>query len=223
MVSWEDVAIALLIPLALVAVVARLWLTAPLKSVATYFAAGASLAFAGLLAEHYLAGLLQPWVPRRDRTIVAAFVLAALTEELLKIAQIVQLSERRDARTLHEIIAIALPVAAGFAGAENVVYLFRYANEIANLLLVRTFTAVPMHLAAAVVASRFIFMARQGPSSMHYYAVAVIVATAIHGLYDYLIMASRGQSSSFLFVLGFVLAWAWRITRTARAPHDAPS
>ena len=222
MVSWEDVAIALLIPLALVLVVARLWLTAPLKSVATYFAAGAALAFAGLLAEHYLAGLLQPWVPRRDRTIVAAFVLAALTEELLKIAQIVQLSERRDARTLHEIIAIALPVAAGFAGAENVVYLFRYANEISNLLLVRHSPPcpctsprrrrLPLHLYGAA-----------RPSSMHYYAVAVIVATAIHGLYDYLIMASRGQSSSFLFVLGFVLAWAWRITRTAHARHDASS
>jgi RsiW-degrading membrane proteinase PrsW (M82 family) len=64
-----------------------------------------------------------------------------------------------------------------------------------------------------VIAARFIYIARQGPGHAHYYAVALIVATAIHGLYDYLIISSRGQSVSFIFVLGFVLSWAWRIIK----------
>jgi hypothetical protein len=45
----------------------------------------------------------------------------------------------------------------------------------------------------------------------YYYAIALLVATAIHGLYDYLVMASGGRSFAFLFALGFVIAWAWRI------------
>jgi hypothetical protein len=95
-----------------------------------------------------------------------------------------------------------------------------HSDDIPNLLFLRTFTAVPLHLARAVVSARFIFIARHVSTQSHYYAIALFVATAIHGLYDYLIMTYRGHSFGFLFVLGFVIAWAWRIAsiRSPSAP-----
>lgn len=74
-------------------------------------------------------------------------------EEALKISQIVQFAERRKVETLRDTISIALVVAAGFAGAENVVFLFRYSDDIQSLLFLRTFTAVPLHLATSVVSA----------------------------------------------------------------------
>jgi RsiW-degrading membrane proteinase PrsW (M82 family) len=185
--------------------------------IAAHFIAGAALTFGALLVEGFIFGLVGPFIPTEYHLVVETFIFVALIEETMKIAQIVQLAERRNVQSLRETIAIALAVAAGFAGAENVVYLFRYADDIPNLLLIRTFTAVPLHLATAVVSAHFIFMARQDREQSYYYTIALLVATSIHGLYDYLIMESRGRSFAFLFALGFVLAWAWRIVprRTA--------
>jgi hypothetical protein len=39
------------------------------------------------------------------------------------------------------------------------------------------------------------------------------VATVIHGAYDYLIVTSRGQTFAFVFIFGFVVAWAWRLMK----------
>jgi hypothetical protein len=115
--------------------------------IAAHFSAGAALTFGALLAEGFVFGLVRPSVPAEYHLVVETFIFIALIEETMKIAQIVQLAERRNVQLLRETIAIALVVAAGFAGAENIVYLFRYADNIPNLLLIRTFTAVPLHLA----------------------------------------------------------------------------
>jgi RsiW-degrading membrane proteinase PrsW (M82 family) len=209
--SWQEIAIGLFAPLVLVFAASFLRLGESPKDIAIDFSVGSALAFSALLAENYAFGLLGPLVPIQHRLVVETFIFVALTEETLKIGQIVQIAERRNAQSPRETISIALVVAAGFAGAENVTYLLRYTDNIANLLLVRILTAVPLHLATAAVSAHFISIARKDGHRSHYYAIALIVATAVHGLYDFLIIASRGRSLAFLFVLGFVVAWAWRI------------
>jgi len=104
--------------------------------------------------------------------------------ETIKIAQIGELT-RRKAVTLRDTIAIGIAVAAGFAGAENVVYLFRSSNDVADLLMIRTITANPLHLAVAVIASSYVFMAVTDQTKLHFLAIAVLVSTLFHGLYDY--------------------------------------
>jgi len=181
-----------------------------LINIALDFSVGALLTFAALLGENFAFSLFGPLIPAGYELLIKNFIFVALTEEVVKISQIVQLTTRRHLFSLQDTISVALVVAAGFAGAENVVYLFRYSQDVDNLLLLRTLTAVPLHLATAVVAAKFISIARQREQHQ-YYAVALLVATGIHGFYDYLVMASRGRSFSFVFVLGFVVAWAWRI------------
>jgi RsiW-degrading membrane proteinase PrsW (M82 family) len=209
--SWQEIAIGLLAPLALLCAAPVLRLAESPKDIAFDFGAGVALAFSALVAEDYAFNLIGPLAPIQYRLVIETFFFVALTEEILKIGQIVQLAEHRNARSLREIISIALVVTAGFAGAENVIYLFRYADNIEHLLLIRILTAVPMHLATAVVSAHFIFIARKDGQHSHYYVIALIVATTIHGMYDFLNLASRGRSLAFLFVLGFVVAWAWRI------------
>jgi RsiW-degrading membrane proteinase PrsW (M82 family) len=113
--------------------------------------------------------------------------------------------------SLRETVAIGIAVAAGFAGAENVIYLFRYSDAVSGLLIIRTLTANPLHLAVGVIASTYVFEAVKDQAKSHYLAIAVLVATVFHGLYDYLIISSRGRSYQYLFVLTFVIAWAWRL------------
>ena len=128
-----------------------------------------------------------------------------LVTELLNVEQIAELA-RRKATSLRDTIAFGIVIAAGFAGAENVIYLFRYSHDVESLLLLGTLTANPMHLATGVIASYFIHSAIEDEQRSHYLAVAILLATALHGAYDYLLLSSRGRSYAFVFVLCFVVA-----------------
>ncbi len=180
-----------------------------------HFLTGAILAFVALIVEQYVFQLFGPLIAFQWRRLVEAFIFVALVEEVVKIAQISELSRRHSA-TRQQTIAIGLAVAAGFAGAENVVYLFRYSNDVAQLLLIRTLTANPMHLAVGVIASNFIFEGLQDEEKSYYLALAIIVATFFHGLYDFSIINSAGHSSSSIYILVFVVLWAYRIQRRLR-------
>jgi RsiW-degrading membrane proteinase PrsW (M82 family) len=202
MPSWTAVVVAFFGPLVLALFAKALRLSEQPWLTTKHFLTGAMLAYVFTHFEHSL--------PRSYSLLIEAFGFIALTEEMVKIAQIAELA-RRNVASLRDTIAIGIVVAAGFAGAENVMYLFRYSNEVESLLLVRTLTANPLHLATGVVAANFIHAAIKDEQRSHYLALAVIVATAIHGAYDYLVLASRGRSYTFVFVLCFVVSWAWRI------------
>ena len=215
MPSWPSLAIGFLGPLAIVTFARFIDLAERPLDTAVHFVTGAFLAFVALIAERYAFGWFGPSIPPQWHVAAEAFLFAALIEEVVKVAQIAELS-RRKAASLRQTVAIGLAVAAGFAGAENVIYLFRYSDHIGGLLMIRTLTANPLHLAVAVIASYYVFESLHDEAKSHYLAIAVLVATFFHGLYDYLIMESRGTSMRFVFVLAFVVAWAWRLAPKIR-------
>lgn len=221
MPSFPSLVIGFLGPIFIVSFAKFIDLAERPKDAAVHFLTGAFLAFVALVGERYVFEFFGPSLPTRYHLAAEAFLFVALTEEVVKIAQISELS-RRKAATLRETTAIGIAVAAGFAGAENVIYLFRYADHIADLLLIRTLTANPLHLAVGVIASSFVFESLRDEEKSHYLAIAVIVATLFHGLYDYLIMSSGGRSFAYLFVLAFVVAWAWRITQARQTAPPSP-
>jgi RsiW-degrading membrane proteinase PrsW (M82 family) len=210
MPSWTAIGVALFGPLVLAMFAKALQLSEEPGPTAKHFFGGAALAFVALVVEGYVFAHFEDSLPRRHLLLIEAFVFIALTEEVVKIAQIAELA-RRKAASLRDTIAIGIVIAAGFAGAENVMYLLRYSRSVESLLLVRTLTANPLHLATGVVAAYFIHTAVTDEKKSHYLALAVLVATAIHGAYDYLVLSTGGRSFSFVFVLCFVIAWAWRI------------
>jgi protease PrsW len=207
---WPSLVIGFLGPIFIVSFSKFIDLAERPKDTVVHFLTGALLAFVALITEGYTFKYFGALFPPEWRLAVEAFLFIAFVEEVVKIAQISELS-RRKAKTRRETVAIGIAVAAGFAGAENVIYLFRYSDAVTGLLIIRTLTANPLHLAAGVIASTYVFEGVTDEAKSHYIAIAVLVATIIHGLYDYLIISSRGQSYQYLFVLGFVVAWAWRI------------
>ncbi|MCX7313734.1 MAG: PrsW family glutamic-type intramembrane protease [Alphaproteobacteria bacterium] len=213
MPSWPALAIGFLGPIFIASLAKFIDLAERPKDAAVHFLTGAFLAFVALLAEHYVFAFFGPSIPMQYHLAAEAFLFVALTEEVVKIAQISELA-RRKAASLRETVAIGITVAAGFAGAENIIYLCRYSEAVADLLLIRTLTANPLHLAVGVIASSYVFEALRDEAKSHYLAVAVLAATMCHGLYDYLIMSSGGRSYRFIFVLAFVVAWAWRLAPT---------
>ena len=80
-------------------------------------------------------------------------------------------------------IVYACMVGMGFATLENIVYVYNYG---AATGFVRMFTAVPAHATFAILMGYFLGKAKFTHRKELYYSfVALLVATAFHGSYDY--------------------------------------
>lgn len=96
-------------------------------------------------------------------------------------------------------IVYAVLVAMGFATAENILYVNRFGSE---PLLLRTFTAVPAHLAFGIITGYYTGLAKFNPvKRTNLLLSGFILAVLIHGTYDLLILQ---KSSDWLVVLGSV-------------------
>lgn len=80
-------------------------------------------------------------------------------------------------------IVYACMVGMGFATLENIIYVFQYGAPTGFL---RMFTAVPAHATFAVLMGYFLGKAKFTHRKEIYYSIiALLVATAFHGAYDY--------------------------------------
>ena len=86
-------------------------------------------------------------------------------------------------------IVYAVTVSLGFAGIENIVYVFQYGFETG---IIRMFTAVPAHATFGVLMGYFLgkakFTHRQG---LYYSVIALLTATLFHGSYDYFLFIAE--------------------------------
>jgi hypothetical protein len=79
----------------------------------------------------------------------------------------------------------------------------------------RMFTAVPFHLANSVISTFFIYKSKLVENGAMLILLCLATSTALHGLYDYLIVTDQLRSGQFLFALGLVVAMAVRLLRRA--------
>src|SRR4030065_967781 len=116
-----------------------------------------------------------------------AFIVAALTEEGMKFLAFYlffwrngNFNERFDG------IVYAVYISLGFAGIENVLYVFTGGYGVG---LVRALTAVPAHALFGVVMGYYFSMARFIPGRRTIYLIlAFSLPFVFHGLYDFLLM-----------------------------------
>jgi RsiW-degrading membrane proteinase PrsW (M82 family) len=74
-------------------------------------------------------------------------------------------------------------VGMGFATLENILYVFQYG---APTGFIRMFTAVPAHASFAILMGYYLGKAKFTHHKNIYYSVlALLIATAFHGAYDY--------------------------------------
>lgn len=167
---------------------------------------GAGTAFVALVAENLLHDWFQAALPPPWGALVRAFLLVALVEELAKVALIHGQLVQRPAIRWRRLALLAAWMGAGFAGAENALYVLRFGPE---LVLDRSLTATPMHMGAAIVATRLLWMsvAKRTPLLV---PVALAAAVGLHGAYDAIIFLARDGHARFAPVLALTVALALR-------------
>ncbi len=121
-----------------------------------------------------------------------AFGLLAPLEELAKWLLLVLIAfPSRAFNEPMDGIVYAVLIAMGFASVENIVYADRFGLQV---LLTRTFTAVPAHLAFAIVQGHYVGLAQAAPHRQRGLLIqGLLWATLVHGLYDLLILQGWSQ------------------------------
>lgn len=145
--------------------------------------------------------------------IATAFGQAAIPEECAKLLMLWLLlrhnpyfDERFDG------IVYAVCVGLGFAGLENILYVFSNLDELATIGISRAIFAVPGHFFFAVAMGYFYSRAHfdMGRSKkVICYAAALLVPILIHGVYDAILMVKTvaDEVSGFLVIVFLVFCY----------------
>ncbi len=155
-----------------------------------------------------------------------AFIVAGFTEEGMKfLAFYFFFWNNRNFNEKFDGIVYAVYIALGFAGIENILYVFTGGYGVG---IVRALTAVPAHALFGVVMGFYFGLARFNPRRKPIYLIlAFLLPFLFHGLYDFMLM---GNSPLLLiaFIPVFIYFWVSgfrKITRLSdasvfRTMHD---
>jgi len=134
-----------------------------------------------------------------------AFIVAGLTEEGMKyLAFYVFFWNNRNFNERFDGIVYAVYIALGFAGIENILYVFSGGYSVG---LVRALTAVPAHALFGIVMGYYFGMAKFCPDRRSFYLImAFLLPFAFHGSYNFLLMGNSPALLS-LFIPLFIYFW----------------
>jgi RsiW-degrading membrane proteinase PrsW (M82 family) len=134
-----------------------------------------------------------------------AFIVAALTEEGIKfLAMFLFFWKERNFNEKFDGIVYAVYISLGFAGIENVLYVFMGGYSIGIL---RALTAVPAHAFFGIMMGYYFGLARfDQKSTIRCLILAFVVPFISHGLYDFLLM---GNTPLLLVIFIPVFLYFW--------------
>lgn len=173
----------------------------PFGALVFCFILGAALTMPAVWAERWAfhrAG------PQSDYSIMQvlwlSFGAVSLNEELLKFGALrLLVFPQRFFNEPIDGIVYAVLIAMGFATLENLLYADRFGLP---TVVLRTFTAVPAHLAFAIVQGYYFGLARFNPKGRtRLLAKGFVLAVLLHGAYDVLILQ---HWFDWLFVLATI-------------------
>lgn len=147
------------------------------------------------------------------------FFVAGFTEELFKYLIVLLLFFRnRNFNERYDGIVYAVSVSLGFAGIENIMYVFQHGMTTG---LLRAFTAVPAHMIMGTVMGYYLGLARFTPSRRTYYLImALLIPVIIHGFYDFVLMS---QHPALLAIFIPLMAFYWWIALRNIKKHEQDS
>jgi RsiW-degrading membrane proteinase PrsW (M82 family) len=144
-------------------------------------------------------------IPGLKNAAYNAFLVAGLTEEALKyLVLCILFWNSSNFNEKFDGIIYAVYIALGFAGIENIFYVFTGGYEVG---IVRAITAVPAHSLFGIMMGYYFGLARFNASHRTLYlCLAFLLPFALHGLYDFLAM---GNTPVLLkaFVPVFIIYW----------------
>ena len=147
-----------------------------------------------------------------------AFVTAALVEEGIKYFVLKRWLFRHPAfDEIMDGIVYAVCISLGFAFAENLMYGL---GDGAALIL-RAFTAVPLHATATGIMGYWFGMAKRNPSqAAPMMRKGFIAAVLVHGLYDFFLFTGTLLAFGALVVLAVAFMYLMALVRHAQAADD---
>lgn len=156
--------------------------------------------------------------------IAKAFFCAGLPEEAAKMLMLWLLIRKNPYFDEYmDGIVYAVCIGMGFAGAENILYLFSNIDVWQSVAVSRAFLAIPEHFCLAVLMGYFVAIASFNPNKRWYYALAYLVPVIFHTTYDACLFINNIPLRDFsffafiIFILGFV--FAIRFSRKAIRKH----
>ena len=134
-----------------------------------------------------------------------AFKVAALTEEGMKfIAFYFLFWKNKNFNERFDGIVYAVYIALGFAGIENLLYVFTGGYSVG---LIRALTAVPAHALFGIMMGFYFGLAKFKPNRGRFYLVlAFFLPFIFHGIYDFLLM-SNSPVFITIFIPLFIYFW----------------
>ncbi|MBK9336476.1 MAG: PrsW family intramembrane metalloprotease [Lewinellaceae bacterium] len=159
----------------------------PMAPLALCFVLGAAATFPVMEVERRVVSGMEFPQYNLPTTILLSFGVLALTEEVAKFVLLrVVVFPRSFFNEPMDGIVYAVLIAMGFATMENIFYASRFGLQ---TVLVRSFTAVPAHLAFAIVQGYFAGLARfNTPNQTRLLLRGLGLAVLLHGTYDLLIL-----------------------------------
>ena len=134
-----------------------------------------------------------------------AFIVAGLTEEGMKyLAFLLFFWKSSNFNERFDGIVYAVYISLGFAGIENILYVFSGGYSVG---IVRALTAVPAHALFGVVMGYYFGLAKFHQKFRGVYLMlAFFLPFVFHGLYDFLLMANSPFFLS-IFIPFFIYFW----------------
>jgi protease PrsW len=208
-ISVDGALLAVGVPFVMVLVLRWLFVTATNQGVIKPFLSGAATAFVALLIEILLWEYFSIFLSGEYALALRTFLFVALPEELVKMALIYTIVIELHELGFRQIGILAAAVGAGFAAAENVFYILQLGETVVWL---RLLTATPFHIFVAIVAAKIIYLGvqRERPE---FIGIALLAATVLHGMYDYLLLVDQAGNGKFLFALALTSSLAINLLR----------
>ena len=162
----------------------------PLSQVTKVVLLGALLCFPAALIELIEAAALGDELIHAQGRVVEAFLVAALTEEVLKLSVVlVCLWRRSHFDEVMDGILYTVAASLGFALLENVLYSLGHPQ----LGLVRSITAVPLHAVASGIMGYCVGRARMAQTHVvAWLLLGLALSVVIHGFYDWTVFSGGG-------------------------------
>ena len=191
----------------------------PITEVLKAVGLGILSAFMAVLVEGFLQGF--GIVSENPTTLLGAawnaFVGAAIPEESVKLLVLALfLRHNRYFDERFDGIVYACAVGMGFAGTENIVYLFSNINEWETVAIQRAIFAVPGHFMFAVAMGYFYSLVYFGDVSWRMQGRILWVPVLLHGVYDALLMMANVGTALSSILIALFYAFCFMMCRFGR-------
>lgn len=189
----------------------------PTNQVIRIFFMGCLMILPAIILEK-LISYFMPLVDRQWHALYQAFAVAALVEEGIKFVLIKRVSRRM--ASFDEItdgIVYTIAAGLGFAFFENVAYGLRAGGF--GILLLRGFTAVPLHAIASGLMGYYVGEAWFNPRRSG--LTGLFLAILFHGFYDYILFEPQINDWWILGLLPFGAIWVLQLLKRAQRRDQA--